>query len=98
LGGLLVNYLKLDSISIVGWSDGGCWVEMAISGKSKIETCSNGLRPDSTAVNSWAVKEVLQSKKMINSKFKKKTLQVDLQNNFSDFWVISQFPIEDLSK
>jgi pimeloyl-ACP methyl ester carboxylesterase len=21
----LVNYLKLDSISIVGWSDGGCW-------------------------------------------------------------------------
>jgi hypothetical protein len=54
----LVNYLKLDSISIVGWSDGGCWVEMAISGKSKIETCSNGLRPDSTAVNSWAVKEV----------------------------------------
>jgi pimeloyl-ACP methyl ester carboxylesterase len=32
----LVNYLKLDSISIVGWSDGGIvGLEMGISGKSK---------------------------------------------------------------
>jgi hypothetical protein len=29
------------------------------------------LRPDSTAVNSWAVKEVFK-KKMINSKFKER--------------------------
>jgi hypothetical protein len=36
-------------------------------------------------------KEVLQSKKMINSKFKKRHYcKLNLQNNFSDFWEISQ--------
>jgi pimeloyl-ACP methyl ester carboxylesterase len=101
----LVNYLKLDSISIVGWSDGGIvGLEMAISGKSKIKKLAAmgaNLRPDSTAVNSWAVKEVLQSKKMINSKIKEKdttanwNLQKQLLGLLGDQ---PNIPIEDLSK
>jgi hypothetical protein len=41
---MVVNYLKLDSISIVGWSDGGIvGLEMGVSGKSKKERdCCNG--------------------------------------------------------
>lgn len=101
----LVNYLKLDSISIVGWSDGGIvGLEMAISGKSKIKklvAMGANLRPDSTAVNSWAVKEVLQSKKMINSKIQEKdttanwNLQKQLLGLLGDQ---PNIPIEDLSK
>lgn len=101
----LVNYLKLDSISIVGWSDGGIvGLEMAISGKSKIKklvAMGANLRPDSTAVNSWAVKEVLQSKKMINSKIQEKdttanwNLQKQLLGLLGDQ---PNIPTEDLSK
>ncbi|PTT00829.1 alpha/beta hydrolase, partial [Flavobacterium sp. HMWF030] len=55
----LVNHLKLDSISIIGWSDGGIvGLQMGISGKSKIKkiiAMGANLRPDSTAIYSWAV-------------------------------------------
>jgi hypothetical protein len=39
-----------------------CGLEMAISANQNKETCSNGanLRPDSTAVNSWATKKFLK--------------------------------------
>jgi hypothetical protein len=78
-----------------------CWLKWLFQANQNKETCSNGcnLRPDSTAVNSWAAKEVLQSKKMIKQKFKKRHYcKWNLQKNFSDFWEISQIPIEDLSK
>jgi len=104
LGGL-VNHLKLDSITIVGWSDGGIvGLKMAISGKSKIKklvTMGANLRPDSTAVNPWAVKFVLQTKKMINSKIQEKdtttnwNLQKQLLGLLGDQ---PNIPIEDLSK
>jgi hypothetical protein len=40
-------------------SDGGCWTGNGFQGKSKIKkiiAMGANLRPDSTAVNSWAVK------------------------------------------
>jgi pimeloyl-ACP methyl ester carboxylesterase len=72
----LVNHLKLDSISIIGWSDGGIvGLQMGISGKSKIKkiiAMGANLRPDSTAIYSWAAKDVQNLKKMIASKIKEK--------------------------
>jgi len=72
----LVNRLKLDSISIIGWSDGGIvGLQMGISGKSKIKkivAMGANLRPDSTAVNSWAIKDVQNMRKMVISKIKEK--------------------------
>ncbi len=68
----LVRYLGLDSINIVGWSDGGIVaLKMGISGKSKIKklvAMGANLRPDSSAVNAWAVRYVLKEKKMIRDK------------------------------
>ncbi|MCD0467756.1 alpha/beta fold hydrolase [Flavobacterium sp. ENC] len=72
----LVNHLKLDSISIIGWSDGGIvGLEMGISGKTKIKkivAMGANLRPDSTAVKDWAVKEVSKHKKEVLLKIKEK--------------------------
>ncbi|OXB02803.1 alpha/beta fold hydrolase [Flavobacterium pectinovorum] len=72
----LVNRLKLDSISIIGWSDGGIvGLQMGISGKSKIKkivAMGANLRPDATAVNSWATNDVQNMRKMIVSKIKAK--------------------------
>lgn len=57
----LVNYLKLDAINIVGWSDGGIvGLKMGISSNcniKKIVTMGANLRPDTSAVNSWAINE-----------------------------------------
>ena len=72
----LVNRLKLDSISIIGWSDGGIvGLQMGISGKSRIKkivAMGANLRPDATAVNSWATNDVQNMRKMIVSKIKAK--------------------------
>jgi len=72
----LVSHLKLDSISIIGWSDGGIvGLQMGISGKSKIKkiiAMGANLRPDSTAIYSWVAKDVQNLKKMIASKIKEK--------------------------
>ncbi len=69
----LVNHLKLDSINIIGWSDGGIiGLKMGVSGKSKIKkivAMGANLRPDSTAVNSWVPnwvkKRELKAKEML---------------------------------
>tara|TARA_R110002072_G_scaffold16233_3_gene63873 strand:- start:61153 stop:62052 length:900 start_codon:yes stop_codon:yes gene_type:complete len=57
----LVAHLKLDSIHILGVSDGGIIaLKMGISGKTKIKkivAMGANLRPDETAVNSWAINE-----------------------------------------
>ena len=101
----LANTLKLDSLSIVGWSDGGIVaLQMGISGKLKIKkiaTIGANLRPDSTAVNSWAVNFVMQTKKMVDSKIKAKDtsenwgLQKQLLGLLADQ---PNIPIKDLSK
>ncbi|GAA4280006.1 alpha/beta fold hydrolase [Gaetbulibacter aestuarii] len=58
----LVQFLELDSINIIGWSDGGIIaLKMGINNKSKIKkivAMGANLRPDTTAVNSWAPKSV----------------------------------------
>jgi hypothetical protein len=50
------------------------------------------LRPDSTAVNSWAINNVMKERVLVDKKLKKKTLLEigNYKNNFSDFWVTSQ--------
>jgi predicted esterase len=72
----LVNYLKLDSISIVGWSDGGIiGLEMGVSVNQKIKkivAMGANLRPDSTAVNSWAINNVMKERVLVESKLKKR--------------------------
>jgi pimeloyl-ACP methyl ester carboxylesterase len=79
----LVNHLKLDSISIIGWSDGGIvGLQMGISGKSKIKkivAMGANLRPDSTAIYSWAAKDVQNMRKFVISKIKEK----DTSENWS---------------
>ncbi|MGB4837894.1 MAG: alpha/beta hydrolase [Saprospiraceae bacterium] len=101
----LVNYLKLDSLSIIGWSDGGIVaLKMGISNKSKIKkivAMGANLRPDSTAVHSWAIKNVVHEIKMIDLKIKEKdtsqnwNLQKQLHGLLKEQ---PNIPIKDLSK
>jgi pimeloyl-ACP methyl ester carboxylesterase len=101
----IVNYLKLDSINIVGWSDGGIiGLKMGISGKSKIKkivAMGANLRPDSSAVHSWAIKHDLKTLKMIKSKIQEKdtTQNWDLQKQLLEILLTQpNIPIKDLSK
>lgn len=69
----LVNHLKLDSVNILGWSDGGIiGLLMGISKQSnirKIVAMAPNLRPDTTAVHPWAPagvrKSEMRAKEMI---------------------------------
>jgi pimeloyl-ACP methyl ester carboxylesterase len=101
----LVNHLKLDSINIVGYSDGGIiGLKMGISGKSKIKkivAMGANLRPDSTAVHSWAIKHDLKSMKMITSKIKEKdtTQNWELQKQLLQILLVQpNIQTKDLSK
>lgn len=66
----LVHHLKLDSINIIGWSDGGIiGLKMGIDNNTKIKkiiTMGANLRPDSTAVNAWAPNSVKEELDKIN--------------------------------
>ncbi|MFD1094705.1 alpha/beta fold hydrolase [Salegentibacter chungangensis] len=83
----LVKHLKLDSINIVGWSDGGIvGLKMGINNNVKIKkivTMGANLRPDTTAVNSWAPKNVKENldeaKKMIAKGDKSKDWNLEKQ-------------------
>lgn len=61
----LAKHLKLDSLNIIGWSDGGIiGLIMGIDRQSKIKkivAMGANLRPDTTAVNSWAPNSVKKS-------------------------------------
>lgn len=101
----LVNHLKLDSISIIGWSDGGIvGLEMGISGKSKIKkivAMGANLRPDSTAVNGWAVKEVAKHKKEVVLKIKEKDTSQNWKTEKQMLGLLGDqpsIPTKDLSK
>ena len=101
----IVNYLKLDSINIVGWSDGGIiGLKMAISGKSKIKkivAMGANIRPDSTAVHSWAIKHDLKALKFIKSKIQEEdtTQNWDLQKQLLEILLLQpNIPTKDLSK
>ncbi len=58
----LSNHLQLDSLNIIGWSDGAILgLQMGINNEVKIKrivAMAGNLRPDSTAVNSWAPDQV----------------------------------------
>jgi len=101
----LVNRLKLDSINIIGWSDGGIvGLQMAISGKTKIKkivAMGANLRPDTTAIYSWASKDLQVMRKMVISKIKEK----DTSENWNLMKQISglladqpNIAVKDLSK
>jgi len=72
----LVNHLKLDSISIIGWSDGGIiGLKMGISSNcniKKIVTMGANLRPDISAVNSSAIDEAKKTMEFIEYKIQVK--------------------------
>ncbi len=101
----LVDYLKLDSINIVGWSDGGIIaLKMGISGKTKINkivAMGANLRPDSTAVNSWAVKDVKRTQNLIELKIQEQDTVHDWNLGKQLFGLLGNqpnIPINDLSK
>ncbi len=83
----LVNYLKLDSVNILGWSDGGIiGLKMGISQETKIKkivAMGANLRPDTTAVHSWAPekvrKDISKSKEMIAKGDASRDWQLELQ-------------------
>ncbi|QRM90369.1 alpha/beta fold hydrolase [Lacinutrix sp. WUR7] len=58
----LVKHLQLDSLHILGWSDGAILgLQMGINNEVKIKriaAMAGNLRPDSTAVHSWAPNKV----------------------------------------
>lgn len=100
----IVDYLKLDSINIVGYSDGGIiGLKMGISKTSKIKkivAMGSNLRPDSTAVHSWAIKHDLKSLKMVKSKIQEKetTQNWDLQKQRLEIILFQpNIPTKDLA-
>ena len=101
----LVNNLKLDSISIIGWSDGGIvGLKMGVSGKTKIKkivAMGANLRPDSTAVNSWAVNAVVELKKEAQLKILEKDTTRNWNLGKQLFGLLGEqpnIPIKDLSR
>jgi pimeloyl-ACP methyl ester carboxylesterase len=71
---MLVEKLKLDSVYIVGWSDGGIIsLLMAIDMGDKVKRIAAmgaNLRPDSTAVHGWGVRWVKKGKNSIEAQMK----------------------------
>jgi pimeloyl-ACP methyl ester carboxylesterase len=101
----LVNYLKLDSVNIVGWSDGGIIaLKMGISGKTnikKIVAMGANLRPDSTAVHAWAINHDKETLKEIKAKIKENdtTQNWDLQKQLVEMLLTQpNIPNTDLAK
>ncbi|WP_408025791.1 alpha/beta fold hydrolase [Tenacibaculum sediminilitoris] len=78
----LVTHLKLDSINILGWSDGGIIaLKMGINNNvniKKIVTMGVNLRPDTTAINTWAYDKV--------RKMNAKTLNMIINGDTSKNW------------
>lgn len=83
----LIKHLKLDNVNILGWSDGGIIaLKMAINNKVKVKkvvAMGANLRPDKTAVNTWAYNQVREMKaktlKMIEQGDKTKDWKRELQ-------------------
>lgn len=71
----LVRYLKLDSINVIGWSDGGIiGLMMGINGDvtiKKIVAMGANLRPDTTAVYSWAPEDVKKEESFVKEMIQK---------------------------
>lgn len=78
----LVKHLKLDSINILGWSDGAIIaLKMGINNNvkiNKIVTMGANLRPDTTAINNWAYEQVRE--------MRNETLQMIKKEDKSKDW------------
>jgi pimeloyl-ACP methyl ester carboxylesterase len=81
----LVNHLKLDSVSIIGWSDGGIIaLKMGINDKIKIKkivAMGANLRPDATALPYSVIFKIWKKRMYIESKITEK----DTTKNWSLF-------------
>lgn len=83
----LVKHLKLNTVNILGWSDGGIIaLKMGINNNiniKKIISMGANLRPDTTAINTWAYKQVremhAENLKKANSGDKSKDWKKELQ-------------------
>ncbi len=101
----LVSYLKLDSLSIIGWSDGGIIaLQMGINNKSKIKkivAMGANLRPDSTAVHSWAIKNVMNERQDVEAKIQEMDTTKDWNLEKQLLGLLAEqpnIPVSDLSK
>lgn len=78
----LVNHLKLDSVSVLGWSDGGIiGLMMGMNNAlkiNKIVSMAANLRPDSTALHPWVIDIIKKEKERIKSQI--------LANDKSENW------------
>ncbi|RMH60251.1 MAG: alpha/beta hydrolase [Calditrichaeota bacterium] len=68
----LADYLHLDSLYVIGWSDGGIiGLLLAIEHPSKVKkmvTMGANLQPDTSAVYDWAVNWVARTRKIVEQK------------------------------
>ncbi|NHZ85650.1 MAG: alpha/beta fold hydrolase [Planctomycetia bacterium] len=68
----LANHLSIDSVNIIGWSDGGIvGLLMGINHPTKVRKIAAmgaNLRPDTTAVYSWVVNWVLRERQNVEAK------------------------------
>ena len=101
----LARHLKLDSLNIIGWSDGGIiGLQMGINNKvniKKIVAMGANLRPDSTAVYPWAVNEVKRMMKEVKTKIAEKGLSKKLNIQKQHLYLLGDQPSiakQDLSK
>jgi pimeloyl-ACP methyl ester carboxylesterase len=101
----LVNYLKLNSISIIGWSDGGVIVlKIGINNKSKIKkmgAMGANIRPDATAMPYFIINESWKYKVLIESKIIEKDTNQNwklLKQQYGLMLDQTPIPVSDLSK
>ena len=77
----LGEHLELDSINIIGWSDGGIiGLKMGISNKCKIKkivSMAGNLRPDTSAVHAWAINQVMGMQEFISARLEEKDTSQD---------------------
>jgi pimeloyl-ACP methyl ester carboxylesterase len=101
----LVNHLKLDSISIIGWSDGGIIaLKMGINHKTKIKkivAMGANLRPDATAMPYSVVLKTWKERMNIESKITEKdtTRNWKLRKQYYGLMMDqTPIPLSDVSK
>ncbi|MCF6332996.1 MAG: alpha/beta hydrolase [Draconibacterium sp.] len=101
----LAKHLKLDSINIIGWSDGGIVGLLIGIGNEvnvkKIVAMGANLRPDSTAVYSWAVNDVKKQRQFVASKIKEHNTDKNwdlLKQRLALLGDQPTIPVSDLSK
>jgi pimeloyl-ACP methyl ester carboxylesterase len=101
----LVNHLKLDSVSIIGWSDGGIIaLKMGINDKIKIKkivAMGANLRPDATALPYSVVLKIWKERMNIESKITEKDTTRNWKLRKQHYGLMldqTPIPLSDLSK